>query len=123
MDYAAAPLVEPTTGDTSESFFMKPPMEFVVPSFIFSLAALITSPHAVGLKFYSSFGSVMVGLVCLGVAGFALFLAIVAMLKSLAQKTPGAWYVLSALILAGASVFLSLMEFIASFTVKSMPSF
>jgi hypothetical protein len=116
VDYAGTPQVEPATED-AESFLMKPQMEFLVPSFIFSVVSFLGSPWAVTLKPMSTFGSVIVGLACLAVSGFALFLAIFAMLKAMARRSSGSWYLLSALGLSGASVFVSLMMFIASFTV------
>jgi hypothetical protein len=120
-DYAAAHL-EPIAGDTSESFVMKPAMEFVVPSFVLASVAFIASGYAPSLRALpgGAFPAVIMGLASLGISGFALFLAILGLLKAMAQRQQGSWYIMSALVLSGASVFVSLMMFIASFTVKNL---
>jgi hypothetical protein len=116
MDFVASPHVEPTSGGHRQIMSVKDPQELLIPSFILAGLAFLASPYAVLIKGFGTFPSVIIGLACMGLAGFALTLAIIAMLKATSQKLPLNWYSLSALIVSGVSVFVSLMMFIASFT-------
>jgi hypothetical protein len=56
----------------------------------------------------------MAGLVCLGLAGFGLVLALFGLMTVLRHRTAGFWYSLAALVLSGSAILNGLTLFIAT---------
>jgi hypothetical protein len=113
--------VEPTERSRreppGESVFQKPTLEFVIPSLILGGLAFLGSPGIVGVRFAGVFPAVMMGIAILGLGGFGLTLAIIAMLKAMNQRMAGFWLVLTAVIVSGVAALLGLVMFIAAMVV------
>jgi hypothetical protein len=88
-------------------------MEYLIASLVLGGVAFVGS-FGIGIaRQYGVFAAVMGGLVCLGLAGFALVLAILGLLKVQGTNSSGFWYVLGALALSGTGLINSLTMFIA----------
>jgi hypothetical protein len=97
-------------------------MEFAILSFILGGVALVTSPLIILTRAPGVFPPIMLGLAVLLLAGLGLTLSIFGMIRTVALRLDGFWYVLSALVLSGLAVICGLTMFIATLTIPSVPT-
>jgi len=109
----------PWTQPPGPSVLDRPPMEFAILSFVLGGVALVTSPLIILTRTPGVFPPIMLGLAVLFLAGLGLTLSIFGMIRTMALRLDGFWYVLSALVLSGLAVICGLTMFIATLTIPS----
>jgi hypothetical protein len=110
----ASPM-QPEVADAGPSggFLLKPTMEFAVTSMILGGLALLATPGIVTARLTGIFPAVLMGMADMGLAGLGLVLAIFALLRILGRRSQAFWYVITALVISGIAVLISLTMFIA----------
>jgi hypothetical protein len=113
---AEAPRPRPHRGGS----LPKPTLDLAIISIILGGVGFLASPGIAIVRLVGVFPPVLVGLAVLGIGGFGLFLAILAMTQTVSEKMHDFWYVLCGMILSGLAILCGLTVFIAALAIGSV---